>query len=139
MSSPRNYDKYTYALKRKSEKETPSPPGKNKGNGLAVDPATGLVPLSLNRDGFAVAEDGSLMSRVVSPPLQTFTGSVPGYTAPSLAGKSPKGQSAPTKVAPTDGWLRLIQYAESDLSEEEIALLQWDYPVLKMHIRLTGQ
>ena len=123
-SPPRNYDKYTYALKRKPEKEASPPSSAAKLNGAFVDAKTGLLPLSLNRDGFAVAEDGSLMSRVVSPPLSFAPIPVAGYTAPSLAGiaKSP----AKAKPSPIDGWLRLVQSAENELSEEEIALLQWE-------------
>jgi hypothetical protein len=128
-SPPRNYDKYTYALKRKTEKDTPSPKGSSNNLKKLVDPKSGLAPLTMNRDGFAVAEDGSLQSRVVSPPLRSNAANSvhAGYTAPYLSGSngaaSPNGAAAKPE---RDGWARLVSAASAELSEEEISLLQWE-------------
>lgn len=123
-ASPKHYDKFTYAVKRKPESATPSPNGRTASVGNQRS-TTGLQPLSLTRDGFAIAEDGSLMSRVVSPPRWTpGTGPVVfASTAPTIA--SPK-KSAKPAPANADPWGTLIGMAAGQLSEDEIALLTWD-------------
>jgi hypothetical protein len=84
--SPRHYDKYTYASKRRPEglEEAPlSPNGavshaqRHSARGHAYDAVVaGVAPLMTNVDGFAIAEDGSIQSRFVSAPR---------FSAPSIA------------------------------------------------------
>ena len=148
-ASPLRYDKFSYAVKRKPERETASPNGTAKG---ALDKSAGqngLQPLSLTRDGFAIAEDGSLMSRVVSPPRWTpgngpvvFASTAPtvamspssvpmtpirgGFAAPpaSPATTVKAGSSAAAKSA--DPWSALVRAIEGKLSEDELVMLSWE-------------
>lgn len=105
-----HYDKFTYAVKRRGEKELS--PSRTSGAAASRDPPSALY---LNRDGFAVAEDGSLMSRIVSPPR-----------AECARPYSPK---AATKEAAKPGeecWKRLVHAATPDFTEAELAQLSWE-------------
>ena len=77
--SPRAYDKFSYALKRKPEGKgdewTPRRAEMYRGSAYEACVA-GVAPLMTNADGFAVAEDGTVQSRFVSAPR---------FSAPSIA------------------------------------------------------
>lgn len=142
-SSPLRYDKFSYAVKRKPEKETPPGVGTVKSPNQQQR-AGGLAPLALTRDGFAIAEDGSLMSRVVSPPRWTpgtgpvvFASTAPTTCVPSTPSRSfmtappcspasvlKPGSSAASKHA--DPWAALLHAVHGKLSEDEVVMLSWD-------------
>lgn len=125
--SPKHYDKYTYAVRRKPEAETESPKGsthKRRG-GTEEGPAA----LMLNRDGFAIAEDGSLMSRVVSPPRYLFYNP---HGAARQASSSPLEAASPAAGA-KDPWQQLVDRAASEMSEEELTFLEWETVLGLLH------
>jgi hypothetical protein len=156
-SSPKHYDKFTYAVKRKPENEADAPVGRSlkASNGKAGNAiAPGLQPLVLNRDGFAISEDGSLVSRLVSPPrftpnVGTTAVGITSHAATTLQtnamsasaigatmGRSPargtpqrgtpvKSPSATPHLAAGDAWEKLVDACGEDMTEEELALLSW--------------
>ena len=158
-SSPRHYDKFTYAVKRRNEKDTPSPT--HPRSGCREKSPGHLAPLAINRDGFAVAEDGSLQSRVVSPPrwlhIETAVpqqhpviGAARALAASHTASParfvgtvtSPTGKtsrSAPVAEGPiVDPWATLVARAAGDLTEEELTVLHWDTVVgLLSHYKIS--
>lgn len=121
--SPKHYDKYTYAVKRKPEGETDSPKGSM--HKKPVGPADGPAALMLNRDGFAVAEDGSLMSRVVSPPRYLFYNP----RGVAAASTSPSSGAASSK----DPWQLLVERAAGEMSEDELTFLEWETVLGLLH------
>jgi hypothetical protein len=140
-SASLRYDKFSYAVKRKPERETPSPTGTPKSPGSPGN-KSGPHALALTRDGFAISEDGSLMSRVVSPPRASFgpAGAV-GFASsnPTVVPVTPArlaapfnspasthkgGSSAAAKRA--DPWGALIHAAAGKLSEDDVVMLSWD-------------
>jgi len=155
-ASPLRYDKFSYAVKRKPERETASPNGTPKSGALDKSGAngSGLQALALTRDGFAIAEDGSLMSRVVSPPRWTpgngpvvFASTAPTVAVPSPSGSFSFGASTPLRggvVAPpaspattvkpgssaaakhADPWSALVRAVTGKLTEDELIMLSWD-------------
>lgn len=145
--SPRHYDKYSYAAKRKLEKESeevpqvfPSP-RRNLGLGpVASRTATcSLVPLFPSAEGFAIAEDGSVSSRFVSPPrfspapiaMVSMPVSVdstqigPGRGTIAYV-STPCQEQTVLKPKERETWQKLIQMAAIDFNEEEIEELSWD-------------
>lgn len=151
--SPLRYDKFSYAVKRKPERETASP----HGTAVLSSPSrngSGLQPLPLTRDGFAIAEDGSLMSRVVSPPRWTpgngpvvFASTAPtvvstpggGHHAaapppsPASTYKNTTAAKSPASTARAqnfpqhaDPWGALVKAVTGKLTEDDLAVLSWD-------------
>jgi hypothetical protein len=77
MQSPKHYDKFTYAARRKPETDTVSPrrgatsPVRAATSGRSGEYTTavaGIAALPRTVDGFAIAEDGTIQSRFVSAP-----------------------------------------------------------------------
>lgn len=74
--SPRHYDKYTYSTRRRPERDSPPrerSPARSQFGAARRQPTeyeaciAGVAPLLKTPDGFAIAEDGTLMSRFCSP------------------------------------------------------------------------
>jgi hypothetical protein len=152
-SSPLRYDKFSYAVKRRPEKDTPSPHGSFHELKSPSRSENGLQALALTRDGFAIAEDGSLMSRVVSPPRWTpGTGPVVfASTAPTVAATPARQNIAPpnspattvkgnsTAAKSADPWGTLVRATSGKLSEEELVMLSWDTVAdLLQHFGITN-
>jgi hypothetical protein len=75
-STPRAYDQFTYAVKRQcqaKETATLSSSSSNTARRAAEDPRGTVVRrLRPSRFGFAIAEDGVMHSRIVSPPRHCY-------------------------------------------------------------------
>lgn len=110
--SPRHYNKYTYAAKRRPENEageyrplSPRSQRRQRGDMTEYEAlVAGLAPLRPSADGFCVAEDGSVSSRFVSParisaPAIAMVG-VPVAVYPTLRGGGNGGVSAALTYVP---------------------------------------
>jgi hypothetical protein len=150
--SPRHYDKFTYSLKRRPEGDSesgcaPCSPRSAPRAGTYEAVIAGVAPLMLNKDGFAVAEDGSVQCRYVSAPRYSAPSiamvpvpmavmSRPIYDHAVLTSPSKSTEIAPiplslgvSEIVPStevEAWRRLLMVAGRDFTEEEITMLNWE-------------
>ena len=123
------YDKFTYPTKRKAEKNTVSSPVRGLAFHHMQEEPPQYAPLPLTKHGFAIAEDGVLMHRAVSP-LRYHISDPMTRSALPLPGDNVKGTTA---------WDKLLSCAGNDLEEDELYMLYWEsLQALLTHYGITN-